>query len=197
MPCSDCNGTAIHFGWAGRHTNSGADLWREEWRFSRESKYESAALLDPAGIRVDGGGNACCRKDPFDIPRRSGRNNDEIPAVGFEMADTIGELRVGFRVSQKSIQSLRFGWRKMIESLHGLEMRDAARSIIGEIVAVIVRHVTLGDERVDVAICDGAVEVGNEGGIVHALSHNAYRNKPINGRDDIAAELTSFHMFPA
>src|SRR5262245_60263315 len=62
----------------------------------------------------------------------------------------------------------------MKESLHGLEMRDVASQIIGEIVGVIRWHISLGDERVDVEVCDGTVEVGNEGGIVHAASHSLY-----------------------
>src|SRR5215510_14781449 len=123
---------------------------------------------------MDNGGDACCPKDLFDIPRRSAGNDDEIPAVGFEAADAIGELRVGFRVAQKSIPRLGFRWREMKESLHGLEMRDVASPIIAEIVGVIRWHISLGDERVDIEVRDGTVEVGNEGGIVHAASHSLY-----------------------
>src|SRR5262245_63339716 len=62
----------------------------------------------------------------------------------------------------------------MKESLHGLEMRDVASQIIGEIVGVIRWHISLGDERVDIEVLYGTVEVGNEGGIVHAASHSLY-----------------------
>src|SRR5215471_9728929 len=63
-------------------------------------------------------------------------------------------------------------------------MRDVASSIVGEIGGVLLWHISLGDERVDVELRDGTVKVGNQGGIIHAASLpastavTAFRSEP-------------------